>query len=484
MPVLPISALLRTSESSADTESEATATESILDPEEIDLPPDWTRHVHLNGGLYYSYDHHRLLTTDNICDPLVCNRVLAAYRAAGACFRTSIVDLEMSVSNVDGATFASWSRCRVYAHLNNTLSVNRTSSFWEHALQFPMHRRFLPTSMETEFLSSLAFGSNEHVLGEQKTTFPFEDAQIERLMRVYHDLRGPPHSVPSLLAPALAFHIARAMVDIDAARRHYNYGTPAARLYRDVAIPPPTRAVRVWDLVLGILLCGTHKNYRVRLEATIPNDVVALPEFRLLMRNMMSEWADSNLVATVLVSVNVSFLAVPDINTLQRSCALVSSLCAMASIVTGLHHVWQHREKTDAEQEAARQYLYYSNLTLTAALLAVPLATLQWSVLSFTLAIAALAIQSTSTSTAPHSHSAAHVLLIVLIALLAALACAVFLFFWRIWAGVPRREMEEGMDPNVVNTPEPARVAVWVGVVKRVFLRRRGGEIEAKSETA
>jgi hypothetical protein len=81
------------------------------------------------------------------------------------------------------------------------------------------------------------------------------------------------------------------MLAVAAARERYAYGTRNARMYRDIAIPPPTPQMWVWDFFLGVMLCGTHKNYRVRLEATVPKGVVGLPEFRGLMRGLMSEWA-------------------------------------------------------------------------------------------------------------------------------------------------------------------------------------------------
>ncbi|KAJ7028333.1 hypothetical protein C8F04DRAFT_66855 [Mycena alexandri] len=265
MPVLPISALLRAETPSvvAESNSQDSASEGSLIAEssrepEVVLPDGWEIFVHLNGGIYYTYDHNRLLTTDNICDPPTLAKVVQKY---DACFRPvvsrhpPIDDLEMSCFHVDDVPcieLASWSRCRIYTWTDNKLSVDRSASFWKHALQFPMHRRSLPIFMETEFLSALAFGSNERVLEVKATTFPYEDAQIERLIRVYRDLRGPADSVPSL-----GFHIARTMVDIEAARKLYGYGTINARIYRNIAIPTPTRAVLACDVFLGIILCGT-----------------------------------------------------------------------------------------------------------------------------------------------------------------------------------------------------------------------------------
>ncbi|KAJ7451263.1 hypothetical protein B0H11DRAFT_2246470 [Mycena galericulata] len=437
------------------------------------LPAHWTKFTHMHGGIYYSYGDHQLLTKEDMCDRATRKLVMAAYEDYGDYFKDVPEDAEMVVFLAEGEPrlhFASWSRGMMYGFEEDEegLVSMGSSSFWDHAWSFPMHRTYMPPFMETQFLTALAFGSNQRVMDVKNTTFPFDDAQIERLMRVYRDLRGNTHyPVPPALLPALCYHIGCVMFEIETARSRYGYGTTWARMYRDVAIPESTWTLLISDLILGIILCGTHKSYRTRLYSTAPKGFISIPDFRRLMRNFMSEWADSNLVATVLVSVNVGFLAVPDISKLARSFSLVSSLCAMTSIITGLHHVWQHREKTETEINDARQYLYHTklrcrrrpknyqlttmDLSPTACLLALPLATLQWSVLSFTLGISVYAFQQST----PSSVLGVRILLLILLPLLGALSCGVFLYFWRIWLPpASHREIEEGeFDPNLAVPP-------------------------------
>ncbi|KAJ7685948.1 hypothetical protein B0H17DRAFT_1072971 [Mycena rosella] len=455
-----------------DAISDASSTTSAPTIQEPQIPDDWRKFVHLNGSVYYYNRDRRLLTTENVANELVLGGLLKVYRDHRRWLHalrhwSTSPDDEMLIYRPSGTkcddllvVFSSRHDCLTYEYqqAKNRVVEKPKSEFWSHISQYPMHRTYLLPFMEPAFLSALAFGANERVLDEKTTTFPFEDAQILRLTQVYFDLKAS----DAPLVPALAYHIAKVMFHIEEARARYAYGTPAARLYRDLAIPESTLQVFLWDIPIGILFCGTHRSYRTRLACTVPKGLVSLPDFRRLMQNMMAEWADSNLVATVFVSVNVGFLAVPGITTLQRDCSLVSSLCAMASIVTGLHHVWQHRQKTDAEIEDAINYIHFLPrkrkptpestvpvlaLTLTACLLALPLATLQWSVLSFTVAIAAFALQATTT--------AEHDILLALLVLLVTLACAAFLFFWRIWLPPLHREMEEGLDPNVAEPPPP-----------------------------
>ncbi|KAJ7204217.1 hypothetical protein C8J57DRAFT_386060 [Mycena rebaudengoi] len=370
------------------------------------------------------------------------------------------------VTTVFYFSLISWSSGREYEwDDDNRLRPYKTASFWQCVAQYPMHRTHIPPQLETDFLSALAYGSNERVLDVKNTTFPYEDVQVARLIQVYQDLRALRSDPACNPVPAIIWHIARTMESIESARSRYYYGTPSARRYRDIAIPRATWEVAVCDLIMGLILWGAQKNYRTRLQATVPGRIISVPDFRRLMMNLMAEWVDSNLVATVFVSVNVGFLAVPDITSFQRGASLVSALFSMTSIITGLHHVWQHRGKQDAEFEDARMYLYRLHmfgrrklksdvltpldLTPTACFLALPLATLQWAVLTFTLSITAYGIQCTLQG----SH--VRIVLGALIGFLAFISCGMFLFFWQIWQGPKHREMEEGLDRNVVDDSEP-----------------------------
>ncbi|KAJ6613896.1 hypothetical protein B0H10DRAFT_2047088 [Mycena sp. CBHHK59/15] len=425
------------------------------------LPDGWIKCVHLNGGVYYYYRENRLLTMDNIYNPLTLAAILNAYHeyiewVEAVCdLDPPVSDAEMLVYIVDDSPIigvVSWQRGEKY-NLEDVITPTHKSHFWDYVLQFPMHHAALPRYMETEFISALAFGSNERVLDVKDTTFPFEDHQIVRLIKVYQDLKEFDRSYN--VVPALSWHIARTMFEVESARARYKYGTPVARIYRDKAIPKRTLDVITGDIIIGLLFCGTHTNYRTRLECTIIKGIISLPDFRRLMQSLVAEWA-----------VPLALRFSQSITDLQRSLSLVSSLCAMASIVTGLYHVWQHREKKDADFEDAKKYIYRlkligrrkvkthkltsHDLIFTACFLALPLATLQWSVLSFTVAIAAFCIQSIP-------RSVGRTLLVVLFGLLALLSSGMFLYFLKIWQAPPHREMEEGLNPNVVDDSDPLR---------------------------
>ncbi|KAH9042521.1 hypothetical protein EDB85DRAFT_1071674 [Lactarius pseudohatsudake] len=139
--------------------------------------------------------------------------------------------------------------------------------------------------------------------------------------------------------------------------RGYHYGTKKARLYRDIAVERRTWRDRLEDVLLLCVLFNSHRMYKDRLESTRPKGYVYLPDFRELIRSLLVEWSDSNLLATVFVSTNVAFLALPNINALAQTALLISTLFSMLSIVMGVHHVWRHSRRVDADDEDASRYL-------------------------------------------------------------------------------------------------------------------------------
>lgn len=148
-----------------------------------------------------------------------------------------------------------------------------------------------------------------HELMDSTTDFYFHDLQIQRIIRVYQDLKGaclikhlrPVLSIDSMaielqkrgyrVVPALIWHVATVMERVEAYRLRFKYGTPEARTYRDFVSPELTWSVFALDILLSVLLLGAHRTYRARLLSTAPGGLVYLPEFRHLMENLLPEWA-------------------------------------------------------------------------------------------------------------------------------------------------------------------------------------------------
>jgi len=166
---------------------------------------------------------------------------------------------------------------------------------------------------------------------------------------------------------------------------------------------------KILDGLLSCVSFGMHLIYRERLHRAHPVSHASLADFRTFVRAILVEWSDANLLATVFVAANVTFLtALPGITKFQRTACLASTLLSLLEIVTGLYHLWKHRIRANADYDDVHKYFggkhdgagwTYSNTTLLASMLSVPIASLVWSVICFMMAMSAYCLQSMGTDT-------------------------------------------------------------------------------------
>jgi len=146
--------------------------------------------------------------------------------------------------------------------------------------------------------------------------------------------------------------------------------------------------------------------YWRRLAQVREGSSVDLLGFRSMLQESLTEWSDSNIISTVLLGANVTFLSLSNISSIQRTVALTSTLFAVLSIALGLYHVWHHRTKSNADIIEACKYMNHTrhyddrtddstDLLIMGSFLAVPIAALLWSVTCFAIAIGAYCVQGT-----------------------------------------------------------------------------------------
>ncbi|KAH8092505.1 hypothetical protein BXZ70DRAFT_457299 [Cristinia sonorae] len=448
----------------------------------------WLHHVHLNGSFYnVSVDSHRTplaITPDDVKDPAILqkfNEAVQAERAKihkagitvpGPYFDGSEIMVARDLTNIAGPTtfWLCMKRClriEVFPKDRPDKDVvleHKTSRFWDEVAAYPMHLIQLPFNAEVDFLGALSFGSNERITEWNDTSFPFTDLQSQRLVKVYRSLKKELDRNNTAVVPALAWHIARTMSKIEDVRSRTQFGTSDFQLYRPVATQRPRFLVRAAE---AFLMVGAHRMYRVRLQHARVQGSIYLSDFRELLGNLLAEWSDSNLLATVFIGANIAFLAVPDITNIQRNASLTSIICALISVLTGVHHVWLHRTKINASYEEAKAYLEHiqplddgrdSDLAVTAWFLSIPLVSLLYSVLSFAIAIAAFCIQNNDTH--------GKMLLVVVLGILGVTGLITLLFFWHVWRG-PRAEVSEEEIDDVLGYGWKVRLGRTAGRVGR-----------------
>ncbi|EIW76494.1 hypothetical protein CONPUDRAFT_146885 [Coniophora puteana RWD-64-598 SS2] len=464
--------------------------------EYLPLPAGWLKLTHLGGAVYFFNPHTRVVTPADVREALVERRVAEEYtrlcaevgdaKVARELRRDLVMVIELPGVDAGGgekgkgkekeveveAYYVCIDRMAVFKLKGDQVEYGSKERLWAHIERYPMHWLNFPVALEVEFLNALTFGASERFRDARNTPFPFSGETCERLMRIYQDSRLRHEEDAHTLTPLLIWEIARAMRIVEASRGRYGYGTPSNRLYRNLAAPPPAW----WEgALLGAPLLGAHHMYKRRLQESRVKGEVYAPVFQRAVQGFLDEWADSNLLATVFAGASVAFLAVPNVTPLQQTASLASTIFAVTSIVTGLHHVWRHRPKTSADRAEAARYLnragaathaaHDADLAVTAAFLAVPLAALLWSVLAFTVAIAAFCVQGPSAGSDSSSGGGGGgsggldlgggpggpgkigtILLLALLGVLTLGALLVLAFFAHVWRAPRDEEIEDGFD--------------------------------------
>ncbi|KAJ8582456.1 hypothetical protein M405DRAFT_564480 [Rhizopogon salebrosus TDB-379] len=124
-------------------------------------------------------------------------------------------------------------------------------------------------------------------------------------------------------------------------------GQPAARLDVDKRLYNPREDERRWKVllisVLDVALFGSLQSHRKSIDRVWVDGTVVVTRWKNFIDSLNKEWSQFTVFSTVMLAVDVSFLAVPgiDSNSVQSQSAsqiiaYLSTLCAMGSLVVSL----------------------------------------------------------------------------------------------------------------------------------------------------
>ncbi|KAF8512127.1 hypothetical protein JB92DRAFT_3096924, partial [Gautieria morchelliformis] len=412
---------------------------------------DWKPYVHHNGLPYFANKKARTVTYENIDDQNVSEKVETYVEAISKAVSRSFhgpKDQELVIQlgkkgSKDHFVLLDHARRRTMTLPSDSSKWTETllsdSSefdddehvYWEQVCKFPMHRPLSPGA-EDEVMSALAFYYTERIDDNAKTTSPFSRVQCEHFIFLYKTLKN----VMAREHGVRTWFVSYVMISIWQSRKAYKYGKiDAIPRIEEAEEDSPNMKQKLFNIFMFIICFGTHERYRDQLKFARANGGLYVPAFQKSLQDMLQEWTESNLLGTVLVSASVAFLSVQQIQKTQQSMALVSTFCSMASILTGVHHLWKHRSQTrpilqDTQRpiirvNGERRYSQSIRMTLSAGFLSCPLAFLMWSVISFSLALLHFAFQ--------HIQGPARALLACIVAVILFTVLCVYIFFYKVW---------------------------------------------------
>ncbi|KAN0131017.1 hypothetical protein V8E53_011150 [Lactarius tabidus] len=384
----------------------------------------WMSATHPEGALYFYDQKRRLFTDTDMCDETLRDEAERFYShlqtLPGASeLASSVGEYDLVLDIKPDHTGFKWcyyyvshsNRCLFWlqeypianmdmiqnvgvqslAHIKHQLEY----LYWSHWSLFPVNfeQRKLSEGIYDELLGMLIHGCVD-VMTSKTSTLWLDDDQMQKMIRLIQGAKvasaGDEYYTAGT-ARLLSFFSHWRFLDF--------HGQINARLKRNEAIyDEQSREKSVLIIVLSPLLFLAPQRYLAELEEAWIDKHILEPVWKSLMTKMLGEWSDLILWSTVMLSVNVGFLAIPGVVPTNNNTKLpptpsqiisyLSLIASVGSIVVGLLLVRHHRTKQEEDPNGVVKYLLQNHhkhvgLEPMAIVFSLPWALLMWAMMLF-----------------------------------------------------------------------------------------------------
>ncbi|KAF8264910.1 hypothetical protein EI94DRAFT_1737414 [Lactarius quietus] len=393
----------------------------------------WVPATHPDGALYFFDQDRRLFTDTNMHEPVLREEIEDFYhclqnivRRDGLVIPSKSYDLVLDITqSEDGQT--SWSyyyachetRCLFWLGptewgfqifgVKSALHVKHSfeALYWTHWSLFPtvFEGRRLDHAVIDELVGMLSHGCTV-VLTSNSSTQPFDADTMQKMLALAQNAKKSD--------VGLVYHTAgvtRILSFLARWRFLHFHGQPNARLKKNQRVytnPRPKRTILI--TLLSPLFFFAPDSYRFELEDTWVDEVFILADWRNLITRLSKGWEQLILASTVMLSVNVGFLAIPGVvitnlnsnitNTSQvvmltspaQIASCMSIVASVGSIVIGLILINDSSPEQDARLPSASHYLRqkthrHFGLEPISIIFGLPWGLLMWAMTMFSIAL-------------------------------------------------------------------------------------------------
>ncbi|KDQ18390.1 hypothetical protein BOTBODRAFT_185031 [Botryobasidium botryosum FD-172 SS1] len=378
------------------------------------LPSQWRAYIHPEGKPYYHDQARNLATYANMRDPTISDQVENAFQKLSATKVALVPHHELVIEiSEDGWCYyfadhkklsIFWARKVEAPELDVEVFNSKVQrdlwlqkEYWHHLHNFPFHND-LPKDSASQLMDALLYGGVDHA-SSQTSMFSFTDAQRETYLsalRTYKkdeegSCKGHRNSTTARIWSLLA-----------EARFLSHHGHEAARIDRSQRIGvvgKDSRILRCLQALTRILLFNTPNAHHLHLKRLWLGRIVLSEHWQRFAKELLDEWSETTLLATVLLAADVSFWSVSDLQSWAALSIWISAVFALGSIVTALLQSRQHRGRVLAPALDVATYMSRVE-TKTLALLplaityALPYCLLMWSITWFGVGMVTFAVQT------------------------------------------------------------------------------------------
>ncbi|KAF8474432.1 hypothetical protein DFH94DRAFT_855629 [Russula ochroleuca] len=290
------------------------------------------------------------------------------------------------------------------AHVKHRLE----SLFWSHWSLFPVvfADRRLPLDAYDELSGILLHGCVD-VLTSKSSTLPYDNDEMRRMIQLVQGAKDAKGGLAYYTAG-----ITRLLSFFAHWRFLYFHGQKHARLIKDQSVYDKPRSERsLLITILSPLLFLAPEVHLHEFEELWTDEVIIKSAWKSVMTKIVQEWGDTILGSTVLLTVNIGFLAIPgavisNLNGANITSAsqvviftspsqIASSLSvvgSIGSIIIALLLIRHNRTKQNEDPGGASTYLYQNShrifgLEPMAIIFSLPWALLMWSIVIFFIAL-------------------------------------------------------------------------------------------------
>lgn len=244
-----------------------------------------------------------------------------------------------------------------FSHIKYSLE----SQYWYHCELYP-HNRYLPRQIFDE-LREIIIHANAETITSDTSLAPFDGNELAKMLDLMDRIEG---NIDKMHAHSVCV-VARFMRLFTKVKYTNFCGQPGARVDADRSIyykEGHERETLVFRLSNLILWYGPRKHHK-RIQRVWVDEIINAPRWKDFITQLDTEWTWYTLYSTVLLAVDVSFLAVPGITTNGSSqtssniAVYMSALCSVGSLVVSVLLVDQSYDFQTAEGGA----LYMSLMT-------------------------------------------------------------------------------------------------------------------------
>ncbi|CCM04849.1 uncharacterized protein FIBRA_07042 [Fibroporia radiculosa] len=393
------------------------------------LPMGWTMYIHPRGWVYFRNSEYNVIVDEDIRAPVMLFRFMNCPILET--FSTLPDGVEASFLNLSGSyfhLFVDHNQCTAdYGATYNPQTVFKSTSmlrrrelYWNFVQQHPTHIPF-PERGSQEAVDAIKLYYWDNLSMGTRSIVPFSKIECEELLRALDTPKGIQPNANMTSSTVLVAWILR---EVYSFRKADRFGTSTYRQMDDFHQSPVKNTHRVpRTSLLSRILLGILMNILCfGIPQTYLENVSSASEFRGRLSNLQQSWekytqeltqeySDFILISTVLLSIparspsaTMALLSVNDVYQAARVCAIMSSITALGSITLGAFMVWRHRRNMGVSPSLTFAYMHNARgralgLPGHAILLSLPAVLLVWSLVGFTGAILAYALQNIASGT-------------------------------------------------------------------------------------